>query len=156
MFDHVLKTSNSKLEEAIEKLLTQMLDETCETEQYAKMADQLVKLYKAKELDSKINVTEFDTKINVNDSNRKAAQETEELLLKKDDHRMRQDELEMKLTLMDVENQTKTSELKDRRRVSPDTLALVGANLAGIVMIIGYERMNVIASKALGFVSKLR
>ncbi len=42
------------------------------------------------------------------------------------------------------------------RRVSPDTLAMIGANLAGIIMILGHERANVVASKALGFVSKLR
>jgi hypothetical protein len=41
-------------------------------------------------------------------------------------------------------------------RVSKDTLAIVGANLAGIVLILGHERVNVIASKALGFVMKLR
>jgi len=42
------------------------------------------------------------------------------------------------------------------KSVSKDTLAIVGANLAGIVLIIGHERINVIASKALGFVMKLR
>lgn len=48
------------------------------------------------------------------------------------------------------------SELTSKRRVSPDTIALILANLAGIVLILGYERAGVIASKALGFVSKLR
>lgn len=45
---------------------------------------------------------------------------------------------------------------KKRERVSPDTWATVGANLAGIVMIVGHERAHVVASKALGFVQKLR
>lgn len=38
--------------------------------------------------------------------------------------------------------------------VSPDTWALIGANLAGIAMIIGYEHAHPIASKALSFVMK--
>ena len=47
----------------------------------------------------------------------------------------------------------KQEELPDR--VSPDTWALVGANLAGIVMILSHEHAHVITSKALGFVRKL-
>lgn len=42
------------------------------------------------------------------------------------------------------------------RRISPDTLALVAGNLAGIVLIVGHERANVVTSKALNFVMKLR
>lgn len=41
-------------------------------------------------------------------------------------------------------------------RVSPDTLALIGANLLGILLILNFERAGVVASKALSFVSKLR
>lgn len=44
---------------------------------------------------------------------------------------------------------------EDKYRPSPDTLALVLANLLGIVIIVGYEQKNVIASKALSFVQKL-
>lgn len=43
-----------------------------------------------------------------------------------------------------------------KERVSPDTLALVLGNLAGIGLIVGYERTHVVTSKALGFVLKLR
>lgn len=38
--------------------------------------------------------------------------------------------------------------------VSMETLVTVGANLAGILLILNHERMNVVASKALGFVMK--
>lgn len=41
------------------------------------------------------------------------------------------------------------------RRVSPDTLATVAANLIGIGIIVGYERTNIITSKALGFIRKV-
>lgn len=42
------------------------------------------------------------------------------------------------------------------KRVSPDTKALVGANLVGIVMILSHEHAHVITSKALAFVLKPR
>lgn len=42
------------------------------------------------------------------------------------------------------------------KRVSPDTLALIAGNLVGIILIVGVERGNVVASKAIGFVMKLR
>jgi hypothetical protein len=42
------------------------------------------------------------------------------------------------------------------RRVSPDTIAMVAGNLLGIALILGYERTDVIATKALGFVLKGR
>lgn len=54
---------------------------------------------------------------------------------------------------------TKLYSLKDLSRaskISPDTKALVLGNLAGILMIVGHERMNVVTSKALNFVMKLR
>ena len=53
----------------------------------------------------------------------------------------------------------KLYELKDKdrpKRVSPDTLLIVGANLLGIIIITQHERANVVTSKALGFVMKAR
>jgi hypothetical protein len=50
-------------------------------------------------------------------------------------------------------------EMKERERsssISKDTLATVGANLLGILMIIKHERVNVITSKALSFVIRPR
>jgi hypothetical protein len=40
--------------------------------------------------------------------------------------------------------------------ISPDTVANVGANLLGILMIIRHEHVNVIASKALGLITRTR
>lgn len=42
------------------------------------------------------------------------------------------------------------------KRVSPDTWALIAANLAGIVLILQYEKIHVVTSKALSFVQKAR
>jgi hypothetical protein len=42
------------------------------------------------------------------------------------------------------------------RRVSPDTLALIGANLLGIVMILKHEELNVITTKTMGLLMRAR
>lgn len=58
-----------------------------------------------------------------------------------------------------TDNLSKLYKLREhdaRKRVSPDTIALVAGNLAGIAMILGHERAHVVTSKALGFVLKLK
>ena len=44
----------------------------------------------------------------------------------------------------------------EKLHVKPETWATIGANLLGILVIINHERAHVIATKAIGFVSKLR
>lgn len=46
-------------------------------------------------------------------------------------------------------------ELRQKNRISVDTLATIVANVAGIVIVLQHERAHVIASKAFGFVRKL-
>jgi hypothetical protein len=41
-------------------------------------------------------------------------------------------------------------------RVSMDTLATIAANLVGIVLVINHERVNVVATKAFGMLTKLK
>lgn len=48
----------------------------------------------------------------------------------------------------------KMKEAETSRRVSPDTLALIGANLLGIMIIITHEYTNPITTKALQFAIK--
>lgn len=55
------------------------------------------------------------------------------------------------LTLME-----KLNELGRKHRISPETWAIVGGNLLGIILILEYERCHVIASKAMGFVIRGR
>ena len=50
----------------------------------------------------------------------------------------------------------KDSETPRPEALSPNTMANIGANLLGIFMIIRHEQVNVVASKALGFVTKTR
>lgn len=41
-------------------------------------------------------------------------------------------------------------------RISPDTIAVVAGNLAGILLILNFEKLGNVTSKALGFVLKGR
>lgn len=48
-------------------------------------------------------------------------------------------------------------ELRDSpQKISPDTLALIGANLVGILIIITHEHVNVITTKAFSQLLRLR
>jgi len=39
---------------------------------------------------------------------------------------------------------------------SPDTLLIVGANLLGILLILNYEKLDIVSSKAVSFILKAR
>lgn len=43
-----------------------------------------------------------------------------------------------------------------QNRVSADNLVVAGVNISGILLILHYERLHVVTSKALGFITKLR
>jgi hypothetical protein len=58
-----------------------------------------------------------------------------------------------------VEQLSRLSQLKAEEKpeiVKPDTALIVGANLLGILLIIRQEHVNVVASKALGFILRAR
>lgn len=99
MFNEKPVANKDGVAEAITSLLEDMSGLNSDSPEYAKMVDQLTKLYALKEIDAKI------------------------------DH---------------------------PRRVSADTLAIVGGNILGIVMIVGHERASVLTSKALTFLTKVR
>lgn len=99
MFTKKSSTNKDGLTKAIDSLLEEMSDLNGDDPEYAKMADQLTKLYALKEVDHRV---------------------------------------------------------ESNSRVSMDTLAVVGANLAGILMIVGHERANVVTSKALNLLMKLK
>jgi hypothetical protein len=50
----------------------------------------------------------------------------------------------------------KLKEVDSKRKLSPDTLLMAAANILGIALIVGHERANVVTSKAIGFVMKLK
>lgn len=61
---------------------------------------------------------------------------------------------EMRVKMLEKLHKLKDEERKSTR-VSPDTILLVSANLTGIVLILHYEQLHVVASKALTLVHKL-
>ena len=63
---------------------------------------------------------------------------------------------EYELVLDRISKLEKMRDAKRRPSVSPDTLVMAGANLLGILLILNYERTEIITTKALGFVSKAR
>lgn len=99
MFTKKSSTNKDGLSKAIDSLLEEMSDLNGDDPEYAKMADQLTKLYGLKEIDHKV---------------------------------------------------------ESNSHVSADTLAVIGANLAGILMIVGHERAHVVTSKALSLLLKLK
>lgn len=42
------------------------------------------------------------------------------------------------------------------RRVSPETIAMIAANFAGLLLVLNHERLHVIGSKAFGMVFKAK
>ena len=50
----------------------------------------------------------------------------------------------------------KLYELKKKSRISPDVLVTAGANILGILVIVGHERAHVVTSKAMSLLGKLR
>lgn len=54
--------------------------------------------------------------------------------------------------LYDIQNNAR----KNKDKISKDTLLIAGANLAGILTIVNYERLNVVTSKAFQLLLKIR
>ena len=54
--------------------------------------------------------------------------------------------------LYDIQNNAR----KTKDKISKDTLLIAGANIAGILTIVNYERLNVVTSKAFQLLLKIR
>lgn len=50
----------------------------------------------------------------------------------------------------------KLKEQDNSDRISANTKAIIAANIAGIVLILGFEKAHVVTSKALSFIMKLK
>jgi hypothetical protein len=166
MFLQTPPNENDKLNEIIDEVLSAMAGGNCGTDEYAKMADQLIKLYKAKEIDSKIKIADFEAIGKQNETEAKLKQADTDSYNKHEEFNtshafkmvefsLKEQEARSNSELHDVEIELKKKEIEDFRRVKSDTLALIAANIAGIIAIISHERINIVTSKALGFVSKL-
>lgn len=54
-----------------------------------------------------------------------------------------------------VDHLSTLMEIRNRGRISKETMATIVANLAGIVILMNHERAHVVATKAFSFVKKL-
>lgn len=43
-----------------------------------------------------------------------------------------------------------------KTRIDPNTIVTAGASLAGILLVLNYEKVDIITTKALGFIPKVR
>lgn len=58
-----------------------------------------------------------------------------------------------------VERLSKLHKIQEDRKpesINPNTVLTIGANLAGILMIINYEHLGVISTKAMSFIPKIK
>lgn len=76
----------------------------------------------------------------------------DQILLEMKDHTSDSKEYAQMVDQLDKLYKIKAATAPDR--VSLDTLVAVGGNLLGILAILNFERVNVITTKALGFVLK--
>ena len=129
MFIDKLFSKPTALNQAIDDLIAAMIKEKAGTQEYAKLVDQLIKLYKLKEID--INAV---------------LKEAEFL------NKQQQQEAETELKKLDIRQ--KLREMKLPFGMKPETLAIIAANLLGILLILNHERLNVVTSKAVSFVKK--
>lgn len=139
-----------KLNEEINRLLRIMSEFDDPTdERYVNMADQLTKLMKIKQMIAETTQKDFDAESKRLEFNETLQLKARELLAK-------ERELLTTNALKNREVTLKEEEAAKPDRVSKETLAVIGANLAGIAAILLHERVNVIASKALGFIKNVR
>lgn len=63
---------------------------------------------------------------------------------------------EYRAALDNLEQMYKVKQIEKTNGVSKDTVAIVAGNLLGILLILNYEKLDVVSTKALGFVIKGR
>lgn len=124
-------TEPNALNEAIDKLMIALVAAEPGTDKHTKLVEQLTKLYKMKHEDANyyLKEAELDSK---------------------------QEALAAECTLTDLKIEEMRKALKLPFGLKPETLALILANLAGMALLMQHERLNVVTSKAVGFVMKLK
>lgn len=178
MFTLTTVTEPTKLDEIIDALTQKMTEAEYGTAAYTEMANSLTQLYKAKEIDTNIKTKIIETYGKQNEIEAKIVQQAADVenkklesesnlalkraeidsnrLLKAEELALRLKEVDATVELRGAETELKKVETEVRKRVSPETWAIIGSNIAAVLLIIGHERLNVVTSKALSFVSKLK
>jgi hypothetical protein len=126
------------LDDAIQSAFNSLAQDDPTTDDYTKVVDNLTKLYKMKEIEN-------THCIKLEENTLKGGELAFERKQKLAENAHKETELSLK-----------QQELDNFNRVSLATVATIVANLAGIAVIMSHERTHIIATKALGFVSKLK
>ena len=181
MFTDNLFTKPTALNQAVDECLEALNDLAVGTEEYSKALEQLSKLYKLKESDWKLILQEMELKhkieaqaiecemkerellLRVEEFGHKVAAHEVDTRLKEDDQKLKEDDLGLKRKVFEAEEEMRELNLEEKKRqlkipfgIKPETVALIAANLLGIAIIVGHERLNVVTTKAVGFVTKLK
>lgn len=152
MVDNTVDAETTSLEEVIDNHQTQMVGVDAYSSEYIQMMKDLSVLYKlqSEERVSEQKQKEFDLKV-------KEFQLKEEELEFKREHERNESSYKAKdYTLKEAEILMKQADLERRGKISPDTVIMVAGNLAGILLILNFEKVGVITSKAMGLLIKLR
>lgn len=120
---------------AIESAMAQLQKTDVNSEEYAKIVANVAKLNKIR-----LEISEDSREWDVKQQNLELERATQ----------AQRAELELASQIHEQERAAAP------KRVSPDTVATVAANLIGIVLILRYERFEIIGSKAIGFVKSMR
>lgn len=121
--------TSDKMEANIHEALDSLLDSDVGSDDYTAKLRHLAELYKLNDIHASLR-------------------------LKFTEAAHKRHETDASARLKNVEADAKEKEMNAPRRVSPDTIALVAANLVGIALILSHERLHVVASKAIGFIIK--
>ena len=152
MVDNTVDAETTSLEEVIDNHQTQMVGVDAYSSEYIQMMKDLSVLYKlqSEEQVSEQKQKEFDLKV-------KEFQLKEEELEYKREHERNESSYKAKdYTLKEAEILMKQADLERRGKISPDTVIMVAGNLAGILLILNFEKVGVVTSKAMGLLIKLR
>lgn len=148
----------TELNKTIESLIQLLNNTGAGDDSYSSLVDQLTKLTKIKQIIVDTKLKDFDAEEKANEFRVGQALKEKEhdnnLELKHRDLLQRQTEHDETYALRKRELDSKDVEAAKPDRVTKDALVAAGASILGIALIINYERLNVIASKALGFVLK--
>jgi hypothetical protein len=148
MFNNQFFTDPTALNKAIDDLLEKINDDP-DTEEQTKMVELLTKLYKLKEIDVKLTLQDAELK-------HKEKMAHAEQLLKEEELRMKKQAQLIDSESKSLDIETKKREMKIPFGIKPETVVTVAANLIGIALVLNHEKLNVVTSKAFGFVTKLK
>lgn len=146
---------NESIEKCIKDVITEMTTTPPGDKEYAILTAQLNALLKAKETDTSTKTKLIDAHNKTAESalNRRIKEAEAELKEAEAEGKKAEDELNRRIK--EAEAKIKEEEFRTRNRPKPETLALIGANLASIILIIRHEETNMITTKAFGLLNKL-